>query len=104
MSKIMITINISFLIAFSLAEPKLEQDVKKKDNEEKPKKNKTAKNVDENSEVIEEKIKYMFEVGNPLKFLHIEYELIPGRPKYQIDVVCWGSIAKVLNLVVDFSY
>ncbi|KAF7270393.1 hypothetical protein GWI33_016627 [Rhynchophorus ferrugineus] len=31
-------------------------------------------------------------------FVHIEYELIPGKGKYQFDVLCWEQAAKIFFL------
>ncbi|KAF2897906.1 hypothetical protein ILUMI_08276 [Ignelater luminosus] len=105
----MIKFRISILLGFSLL-PKLEDKNEgkgKKENKGKEKKEKNTKpskkgkdskkNKKEVVEVKVEKPKNLIEVGNPVGFSHIEYELIPGRPKYQIDVICWGPIAKVFS-------
>lgn len=106
----MIKFRISILLGFSLL-PKLEdknEGKDKKGNKGKEKKEKgtksskkgkqSKKNQKEVIEVKVEKPKNLVEVGSPIGFSHIEYELIPGRLKYQIDVICWGAIAKVFVL------
>lgn len=50
-----------------------------------------------------EKPANLFEVGSPQKFAHIEYELLPERIPFKVDVNCWGNIAKVLLLTLRFS-
>lgn len=43
-----------------------------------------------------ERLAYEYSVGGPVAFAHVEYQIFPDKPSYQIDVNCWGPIAKVL--------
>lgn len=106
----MITFKITFILAFSL-KPKSE--VKKKEKENPKGKNrkfqngvkenkKTIKNKKDEVEISLENPKYMFEIDKIVGVAHVEYELIPNKTKYQIDVKCWGPIAKV-NKLMQFS-
>lgn len=99
----MIIFKISFILAFSL-KPKLEVKKKQKgkstgisgklQNGNRNNKKK-QKNKKDEMEVISNNPKYKFEMDKLVGVAHIEYELIPNKIKYQIDIKCWGPIAKV---------
>lgn len=58
---------------------------------------------------IEKSLTVIHNVNKPVKYLHIEYNLLP-KFVYKIDVVFWGTVAKVifyfltiyLCLIIDF--
>lgn len=113
----MATVNLTLLLGFSmkkgLSDKKSEsskkagkgknkeknpQDEEKKSAKGKEKKAKKQKEIKQELKREESvvKPKNLFEVGNPKKFAHIEYELLPERPPFKVDVNCWGDFAKVL--------
>lgn len=69
---------------------------------------KERKSVPKVVEIVEEdpieKPPNLFEVGSPQKFAHIEYELLPERVPFKIDVNCWGKFAKVMTVVLQLLF
>lgn len=119
----MTTVNLTLLLAFSMkkagfSDKKSEggkkggkkgkakdaeatpKEAEKKDKKQKGKKNILKKEVKKEESVV--KPKNLFEVGSPKKFAHIEYELIPEKPPFKIDINCWGNFAKVISLLIHF--
>lgn len=107
---------ISFLLAFSTignakktgkkakGGKKSKNDTKsRKSSKSKSKSTKSSKTArskkKEKSKSVKEVVvppKYVLDVGKPIGYAHIEYELISGKhQKQQIDVVCWKGVAKV---------
>lgn len=39
-----------------------------------------------------------YDAAKPLSFAHIEYRLFPHKLPCQVDVKCWGPIAKVYSI------
>lgn len=104
----MISIKISFVLGFSSSPPTEKTPRKKRGKRKKikkqkkkySKKSKSATKRHENIEVKVEKPKHVIEIGSPLCYAHIEYELLPGTPKYLVDVVCYGTVVKVISIVL----
>lgn len=101
----MITFKITLLLAFDAnGEAKSGKPKKKKRDSSRgskkkgsvKNKKKTPKNVP--VEIKPQKPKYVVDVGEAIGWVHIEYELIPKRFKYKIDVVCLGPVAKVFYI------
>ncbi|XP_018330032.1 uncharacterized protein LOC108740271 isoform X2 [Agrilus planipennis] len=66
---------------------------KKKDKpKKKEKKKRKGKAEDKPKPVIPP---YVIQLGKLIGNLSIEYEFLPKRPKFHIDVLCWGPVAKV---------
>ncbi|KAF5290138.1 hypothetical protein FQR65_LT11650 [Abscondita terminalis] len=116
----MAIVNISILLAVTLIKPSDETIKTKKDDKKKDKasnksksrssKKKKGKGVDDKSSdktvretPVKEVPKHVFEITKPIRSVHIEYVLIPDRPKYAIDVLCWGEIAKIFSNDGDFT-
>lgn len=96
----MITFKIFLILAFTLnPEVKKKQNDKVKVNEKlengNKKRQKNKKGNSDHIDVPPENPKYMFQMDKVVGVAHIEYELIPDKIKYQIDIKCWGPIAKV---------
>ncbi|XP_071055405.1 uncharacterized protein [Onthophagus taurus] len=120
----LVTFRVGFLLGFSASVPEQHQkgkektkkdkkDKKKKDKKKKDKKKKDKKKgKDKSSKTTSEvqikeeppKPEYVLDVGPPIGFAHIEYTLIPDRPKQQVDVVCWRGVAKVFFEEGDIIY
>ncbi|XP_057659206.1 uncharacterized protein LOC130895721 [Diorhabda carinulata] len=94
----MITFTISFLLSFSIAKkkPKSKEKGSNKVKEKKGKDKITEKKPIE-TQSVEEPSTIEFNATNILSAVHIHYELIPNRCKYELDVVCWGPVAKILT-------
>lgn len=108
---VMTSINLTLLLGLSLKKIASEKkaDKKKKDKKDekekkggedkdtakgkKGKKGKKQQKVEPEEEVV--KPRNLFEVGSPKKSAHIEYELVPDRPPFKVDVNCWGEFARV---------
>lgn len=117
----MTTVNLTLLLGFSMkktpSEKKAEKAKKqdkgkeekvkgvkggeKKIDEKQAKKQQKEKKLASKMELHKEesivKPKNLFEVGPPQRFAHIEYEMLPERAPFKIDVNCWGDFAKVLS-------
>lgn len=111
----MTTVNITIILGFSTKKEKKSDNAKKEKKEGKEKKDKHAGDEKEPTKGKEKKTKEKkltpeidvsrkrtstkpknyFEVGAPKKFAHIEYQLLPDRPFFKVDVNCWGDFAKV---------
>jgi hypothetical protein len=111
----MITLKVSFLLAIDLQEEEPKKPAKKRKGRKgrkprksvksrksrKSKKSKSSKKSKKKkkTKVIEEDDIYsVIEVQNPISYVHIEYSLFPKKFKYNVDVVCWGPVAKVMNV------
>lgn len=104
----MVSFKLSFLLQFESMPIQLNGKEKKKRGGKKMMKEKKNKKLDKNSksskkskkklEMIDEKRpKYVREVGSPITYVHIEYNLIPNRVRHKLDVVFWGPIVKVFS-------
>ncbi|CAH1967678.1 unnamed protein product [Acanthoscelides obtectus] len=94
----MITFKVSFLLSFTLRPQTVAGKKKEKKgdkNKEKPakkeskKKKVTVKDDDKESLVI------VFGPQDVLGVAHVDYDLVPGRIKYDFDVVCWKTVATI---------
>lgn len=110
----MTTVNLTLLLGFSMVKPSSEisksskklLEVNKKETVGKKAKNNRKEKAVELVVVQEdpvEKPANLFEVGSPQKFAHIEYELLPERAPFKVDINCWGNFAKVPLLLLHFS-
>ncbi|KAG5889994.1 hypothetical protein JTB14_035906 [Gonioctena quinquepunctata] len=88
----MINFSISFLLAFDIQKklPKRNQIKKDKATSVQQKKRKLVLTVDD-------KQAEPFVASNIIGAAHIQYELVPNKCKYDIDVVCWGPVAKIFT-------
>lgn len=103
----MITINITLLLELNTdVQPKSARSKKKrKKGKEKLKKQKSRKGRKSGEKSISvkkekpeiERPAYEYSLGGPVAFAHIEYQILPDKPTYLIDVNCWGPIAKVYH-------
>lgn len=103
----MTTVNLTLLLGFLIKKPtseekeKRNQKLEKRQAKAKAKIPKETKNVtlspkpDLKMEPLVTIPKNLFEVGSPKKFAHIEYELLPERVPFKVDVNCWGDFAKI---------
>lgn len=106
----MITVNLSIILALS-ALPKPAKDTKQKKNDKgkgRNTKNTKSKKESAKSSKGKDKVKKEksgveninntseYDAAKPLSFAHIEYKLFPHKHPCQVDVKCWGTIAKVL--------
>lgn len=73
----MITFKLSFLLSFAL---------------EINKKKSTTKSQKANRSVNETQ-----SLSDLLGSVHINYELVPGKCKYDLDVLCWGAVSKIIT-------
>ncbi|XP_031332596.1 uncharacterized protein LOC116164531 [Photinus pyralis] len=93
------TLKLTILLAFSIKDSSSTPSGKPEKHKSHGKQKKDKRNPSKrNSPVTLQKPEYMYEVDSPIGSCHVEYEILPGRPKYQIDVVCWKTIAKVYTL------
>ncbi|KAK4882063.1 hypothetical protein RN001_005382 [Aquatica leii] len=69
----------------------------------KSKKQKEVKVTPVKEEPVNIQPKHVFQVAQRIHAVHIEYELLPGHPKYQLDVLCWGKIAKIFSFDGDIA-
>ncbi|XP_028138161.1 uncharacterized protein LOC114332519 [Diabrotica virgifera virgifera] len=98
----MITFTVSFLLSFPIVKKKKEKKTKEKpkDKPKEKQKEKSKNNLLKNGakKSLEPEIPNTeFNSTNILSAAHIQYELIPNRCKYDIDVVCWGPVAKIIT-------
>lgn len=68
---------------------------KKSDKSSSKKSKKKSKKPSEKDIKIKENPKYVIDVGIPISYTHIEYNLLPEASKNKLDVVFWGPIVKV---------
>lgn len=103
----MISFKIGFLLAFSLefadtqndkGKKKMESKKSKKDKRNRPK-NKSINSLDG---IEKDEIKplppYVLDLEKPVGYAHIEYELLPNRPKESVDIICWKGVVKVSSM------
>lgn len=118
----MVCFKLSFLLEFELnfeRPPKKTKEKKKKKATKKSKKSsakssksskkskiKTKSKVSRKTanDKIEEIPKYELQVGNPFGYAHIEYDLMPDRPKIQMDIIFWGSVVKVEVFTIFYDF
>lgn len=98
----MMSINVTLLLSLSMALPPTKEKKgkgKKQKNvaKDKPKKGGKQKAKRKAGIAVQEppKPRNLFEIRTAPKSVHIEYELVPGKPPYKLDVKCWGQFAKV---------
>lgn len=75
--------------------PKKGKDRGKKQKKQKGRKTEKKDHLAKMKKPDSERPAYEFSVGGPVAFAHVEYQILPDKPPYQIDVNCWGPIAKV---------
>lgn len=91
----MVQISLTFICAFPFAQEKEKKDKKgKKGKPKKEKKGKKGKKTVEVPEVVKENCIVVQSMDN---FVHIEYNLLPNKAPYVIDVVSWGPVTKVVK-------
>lgn len=104
MSTNMAKFHLSFIIGFSLVNKegnkkgKNKKQLKSKEVPKKLKDSKSSKGSKKNKAATKSKDtlpQNTIFVEKPIKQIHIEYNLIPKKLKFEIDVVCWGHVAKV---------
>lgn len=115
----MINIKITLLLGINLkpctssdnGTKKSKSSVKRKTKQESPSRNKAKtktkrstkipkpnKKMEPKQEEEEEiTMDWVLKVKSPISYIRIEYELIPKKFRYCVDVVCWGPITKVQN-------
>ncbi|VEN42515.1 unnamed protein product [Callosobruchus maculatus] len=95
----MITFKISFLLSFTL-NPQTTQSKKKdkgKKAKEKQQKRETKKKKPKPSEEEQESPVIQFGPEEILGVAHVDYDLGPSRIKYDLDVVCWKRVARIIT-------
>lgn len=101
----MITANLSIIVALStVTEPKTDKkkNTKKNQKSKHPAKSKKGKSKSSEGKVKKQKSNLedkndtpQFDAAKPLCCAHIEYKLFPHKFPCQVDIKCWGPIAKV---------
>nr|CAH7751431.1 unnamed protein product [Callosobruchus chinensis] len=96
----MITFKISFLLSFALHSRVTQSKKKGKTGEkatEKPRRKETKKKKPKPVEEEKESPVCQFGPEEILGAAHVDYYLGPCRIKYDLDVVCWKSVARIIT-------
>ncbi|KAK9880987.1 hypothetical protein WA026_014335 [Henosepilachna vigintioctopunctata] len=92
----MITFILTFLLSFNIIpEANLIKQKKTKKKVKQKKKRKGEENQTETQPKITKD--YELESGKLISSIRIEYELIPKKFKYGIDIICWENLAKIIT-------
>nr|CAI5867423.1 unnamed protein product [Callosobruchus analis] len=93
----MITFKISFLLSFTLHPQTTQNKKKDKKVKEKPQKKDTKKKKAKPVEEEKESPVWQFGPEELLGVAHVDYDLGPARVKYDLDVVCWRTVARIIT-------